>query len=93
MPMPATITPLPADARASLRQSLGHEHGLATIAGYVVRVTCEPGADFHPREQDRDLVAYGSPRMYGEALEAAHAIRDARGWAVVDVVYACGCRS
>lgn len=63
--------------------------GLATISGYVVRRT------FFGGDEHRDEAIFTSPSDYGAAIEVARDIRaepNHHGYAVVDPVYACGCR-
>ncbi len=68
-----------------------HGHGLDTIAGYVVRATIGPdGALLTP---GADLAAFDGPTSYTAALGEARQHRAGRGWAVVCVLYRCGCRS
>lgn len=64
-------------------------HSLDTIDGYVVRQTF-PGTD----RPHVDVAEFDDAESYGLALWEAKAIRtDGSGaYAVVDPIYACGCR-
>lgn len=65
-----------------------HSHGLDTLAGYVVRRTYFDG-------REHVDVAEFAANAYGEAVDRAKVIRleaDHDGYAVVDPIYACGCR-
>ncbi len=67
-----------------------HQHGLATIIGYRVRRTY---FDSTPHSIE---AVFASPYEYASAIEVAHSIRNEpnhAGYAVVDMVYACGCDS
>jgi hypothetical protein len=67
-------------------------HGLATIAGYRVRLTQAPGAaEFLAPAEHKTVARYDAPGLYGDALAEAKAIRAEGGWAVVDPAYSCGC--
>lgn len=62
-------------------------HGLNTVAGYVVRKTYFDGT---PHE---DMASFPSAFAYAEAADAARPLRlRYDGHAVIDPVYACGCR-
>jgi hypothetical protein len=63
-----------------------HGHGLATLAGHVVRRTWFDG---------RPHADVAVTVDYGEALEIARRVRaeqGAAGYAVIDSLHQCGCR-
>lgn len=65
------------------------DHGLNTIAGYALRLTRTDGG------AHRDARLYEGATSYGEAIEDAHTARaaaDTGQYALVDCLYACGCR-
>lgn len=69
-----------------------HPHSLDTIAGYQVRQTIRGGE----RIADEVVATFAGGGRYGEALDAARALREVGGegiasYAVVDPVYSCGC--
>jgi hypothetical protein len=79
-----------------------HDHGLDTIAGYVVAITRLMG-DVTTRHIARtDVEVFDGSTSYAQALDRARNERKAiaRGehgpdatYAVVDTVYTCGCRN
>lgn len=83
-----------AEVFASSDRCAARQHGLLSIAGYIVRRTF-PGDASRAQE---DIAEFSGPSRYAEALELAKATRKAgrleivSQWAVIDTVYDCGCR-
>jgi hypothetical protein len=76
----------------------GHQHSTDNLVGYAIRHTIEPDGTvlWHTDGSGRcghDVVVVDKPTEYGWAIEAAHADRAQNGWAVIDHLYSCGCRS
>lgn len=74
----------------------GHDHSLDAIVGYVLRQTVL-GGNVLP-DGGYDFAACTDPAAYAAALDVAWTFRHRQpladwAWAVVDRVYACGCRS
>lgn len=67
-----------------IAQSCEMSHGLATIAGYILRETTEAA--------QRDIGRFAGSTSYGAAIERRREIERGGGRGVVDAVYACGCR-
>lgn len=66
-----------------------HGHGLATIVGHVVRRTVFDGG------AHEDVVIFLGARSFGRAIERKDEVaaeQGSAGHAVVDCLYACGCR-
>jgi hypothetical protein len=106
--MNTTATPAPDTTSAADLDNLAtaprlvdhpeHDHGRNAITGYVVRRTanggkilptitpgCRPGVD---------VAVYPSPHAYPAARTLAGLLRQHPGaYAVIDNLYACGCRS
>jgi hypothetical protein len=67
-------------------------HGLNTSTGYVVRRT------FFGVWANEDVATFEGATSYGQALELAREVRAEvreeghEGHAVIDTLYACGCR-
>lgn len=74
-----------AEAFAKVDGCSGADHGLRTVAGYVLRRT--DGA------AHEDIAEYHAATDYGAAREAARDLARAGGYAVVDWKYGCGCRA
>lgn len=83
----------------------GHSHNLYNVVGYVVRRTVADSAVlYRDSDADRnpdgwpgyDTAAYAGPTFYGLAIADARRYRSPEGpghsWAVVDMLYGCGCR-
>ena len=69
-------------------------HALGDIEGYVVRHTIGAPFQSSPDRPGRDVAVVTHSGHYAVAIEQALALRDLpRSYAVVDMVYACGCRS
>lgn len=80
------VTPMDTTSRIAL----AHGHGLNTIAGFRVVET------FPQTDRADQLVGIFTPdTSYAASNEAADAVRrdPARGYAVVDTLYQCGCWS
>ncbi|HKT02000.1 MAG TPA: hypothetical protein VJT31_20935 [Rugosimonospora sp.] len=87
-----------------LRANGHHPHGLAAIVGYVVRETVRDGvvlwhgehtgpADVH-EFCGYDVAAVEGSDRYGDTFPTRDQYRSQPGsYAVVDSLYACGCRS
>lgn len=74
------------------RQHPAHSHGLDTTVGYVLRETIRDRQSLGP--DYIDVAVFDGDHRYGTALDLAHVYRAADGgYAVVDTLYACGCRS
>lgn len=79
-----------------------HAHGTGTLAGYVVRETIRNGTVlWHGTVDDKghfalcgyDVAVIDGARRYAEALDIMHSYRAGDGYAVIDNIYTCGCRS
>ena len=69
-------------------------HALGDIEGYVVRHTIGAPFQSSTARPGRDVAVVTHSGHYAVALERALALRDLpRSYAVVDMVYGCGCRS
>jgi len=71
------------------------EHNTDGIVGYLVRHTMKDGRRL-PDTNGRvgtDLAVYLDPHDYGVALSYARDLRTPGNYAVIDTLYACGCRS
>lgn len=69
-----------------------HPHGLDTTTGFVVRRTFFDDTKMH---EDVETFLYAdNPSAYLLALECVREARAGRrdGYAVIDTLYACGCR-
>ncbi|MEU1597963.1 hypothetical protein ABZ468_35315 [Streptomyces sp. NPDC005708] len=81
----------------------GHTHSTDVIVGYVVRETIRDGKPLHHGEPDKDgryegcgydVFAVDGAHRYVETFQTRDDYRQRPGgYAVVDVLYACGCRS
>jgi hypothetical protein len=88
----------------SILENGSHSHGLYSEAGYVVRQTQRDGVWLwrQPADADginrgpcgEDVAVFEGPFAFAKAGDAAVAISTSLGnHALVDRVYACGCRS
>ena len=72
---------------------------LSDIVGYVVRRTIADDGEILWNDEERtscgyDVAVLPAPHLYGQALDVALEHRGpGDGYAVVDRLYACGCRS
>ncbi|TAK89306.1 MAG: hypothetical protein EPO06_11605 [Burkholderiaceae bacterium] len=82
-------------------QGPGHSHSLYNVVGYAVRRTVADGVVLWRGEGPDavcgyDTAAYAGSASYGLALADARRYRvtgnPGRSWAVVDMLYGCGCR-
>jgi len=80
-------------ARPAIIDHPGHEHGLATIEGYVVRHTLGAPFTSSTARPGRDVAVVTHSGQYAVALELALGYRTRTDYAVVDMLYVCGCRS
>lgn len=85
----------PVSAFAPLTKDRSHDHSTDGLVGYVVRETIVDGEVI--RSEDgrvgRDVAVFECGTSYGQALAAAKRYRERRGsYAVVDGLFACGCR-
>lgn len=74
----------------------GHPHGPSGgVVGYVVRETIRGGCRLAVADGPLgvDVAAFDGATQYGAALDTARGYRQHGGYAVVDSLYACGCRS
>lgn len=74
----------------------GHDHSTTTgIVGYVVRHTIDPEGVLISDGQrvGVDVAVVEGAHRYAETFPERDALRDGRGYAVVDMLYGCGCRS
>ena len=79
-----------AEVFAAGEQTRGHAHGLDTTAGYIVRRT------FFDEREHEDVATINGRTNYEQALVAVREVRAEQtgmGYAVIDFVYECGCRS
>lgn len=89
------LTAKGAAAAPSITEHPEHPHTLNDIVGYLVRHTMKHGRRL-PDTNGRvgnDLAVYLNPTDYGVALSYAHDLRHGGSYAVIDTLYACGCRS
>lgn len=80
-----------------------HDHGLNTEVGYVLRQTKRDGVFLwhHPADADginrgpigQDVAGFDGLFAAERAFRTANTMRLSGNYAVVDRVYACGCRS
>lgn len=79
----------------SARDHGAHHHGLDTLVGYAVRETIANGEVIRGGggRVGRDVATVFAPSTYADALSILERYRSQRdGYAVVDHLYACGCR-
>lgn len=91
-------------AYESFAAHLDHDHPSDSIVGYVVRKTISPhgsvlwhteidagGDEVH--ECGYDVAVVEGARNYADTFPIRDRHRRGKGYAVVDTLYACGCRS
>lgn len=71
-----------------------HDHGLDTVVGYVIRKTISDGTImWHSEGCGYDVATVDGSNHYASALEVVRTYRVDRDYAVIDMLYSCGCRS
>jgi hypothetical protein len=87
------------DALAAAPDLASHpsgDHGIDQVIGYVVRQTCKAGTVLPEKVPGRlgiDVFVLDGVQSYATAFEFARGMRVNGSYAIVDMVYVCGCRS
>jgi len=79
-----------------LHHHAGQVHSTDGIVGYVVRETVRDGKALYSDDRagcGYDVQAVEGGHRYGDTFGLRDFLREGRGYAVVDSLYACGCRS
>jgi len=99
-PLPASVTVAgrPAASFVKMNGYPGHSHGTDATVGYVVRVTIDPHGTILWHDETKqacgfDVHAVDGATRYGDALEVVRKYRTGQSYAIIDTLYACGCRS
>ncbi|MCK9898125.1 hypothetical protein [Frankia sp. AgB32] len=74
-----------------VRRNADHSHSLSQIVGHVVRETVRGGVPLWAMAVD--VAAFEGADQFGAAVELAETFCVDSGYALVDRLYACGCRS
>lgn len=91
-------------AYVSFAEHLDHDHPSDSVVGYVVRKTISPygsvlwhtevdASGDEVRECGYDVAVVEGARNYADTFPIRDLHRRGKGYAVVDTLYACGCRS